>query len=274
MQPGAIRVRNHRERRRAAAAAAALPPAASSSPPPVTAPSPAQAAPASNGNASPVEAPRVTLLETEVVTGPGADAFAAPSVLGGDEDGNGGVPLVAPAPPPPKAVTSPEEAAMLGKVVGMYCSFGWGLMAQRNAEALAPLVDTVLKSKPELAAQFGRLPPAHKVALGVSVLAGVVEDATAKVCLERNIRIPWQNEIIMGTGVGTATLCIVNEFKAGPRPQAPTAPRNDNVPPTPPPAARNAPTPPVTRQEGQDDEIDESPSARASGQDSTAELVL
>lgn len=260
MQPGAIRVRAHRERRRQALTDAL----------PVTPP----AAPAAPAAALPVtpfpvdERVTASLRETQVVTGPGADAFAAVAM----DDGNGNgdaTPLLEAEPPPPPVQTSPEEAAMIGKLVGMYAGFGWGLMAQKHTDKLAALADSVLaKVHPELAA----LPPEQKVALGLGALVEVVEQSATRIALKRNIRIPYQDEGIVGIAIASSTFGIVNEFKS-------PAPRNDNRTAAPVTAQAPRPSSPrVTREQAAAavdvDGLDERPSARATQAAADAELVL
>jgi hypothetical protein len=203
------------------------------------------------------------LMATEVVQGPGADNFARPTLLdlgvevgGSSEDGyaDAGAErsepapsprLVDPAPAPTeeKPQTSPEEAAMLAKLVGLYVGFGWGLLAAKHEDKLGPLAEQVaamvVRAKPELAGVLGAMSSRDKFQAGLGMLVGVVEDAAAKICVERNIRIPWQNELIVAGGIGTATVGIVQEFM-------PSGEKRDEEP-APVPAPPPAPPPPPPR---------------------------
>lgn len=253
MQPAAVRQRRRREKQRLlpdGVTNVVTSPATSSHPPSVappsvtSAPSPATAAVTPERDLSRDVTRSSSLRETEVVTGPGADAFAAPTVLGGDSDGHGGTPLVEAAPPAPPRATSPEEAAMIAKAVGMYVGFGWGLLASRHADKLAPIAEMAMQAHPELK----RLPTEQKLQFGLAAMVGMVEKSAMQVALDRNIRIPYQNEGIVGVAVATATLGIVDEFRTPKNDnvrdtwatEAPPAPPRDVSRPAPPPASSRA----------------------------------
>lgn len=192
--------------------------ASSSHPPPSSVPSPA--GPDASRDTSPRDVPRsssAALRETEVVRGPGAEAFARPTVLGADDEGQGGTTLVDAPPPPPPPATSPEEAALIAKAVGVYVGFGWGLLAKQHEDKIGPLAETVAatiaRARPELAPQLAKLSPREKFSMGLGALVGIVEGSAARLALKYNVRIPYQDELIVGTGIGTATLGIVQEFR-------------------------------------------------------------
>jgi len=208
MQPSAMRMRRLREKQRQASPASPSPvtPAPASS---AAAPSPPHGdatvppAPAVTPQASPpahtVErhGPRVTLRETEIVTGPGADSFLGPAAVGADESGKGGTPIVEPAPPAPPQKTSPEEAALIGKAIRGYCHLGWSELEARHSEKLARFV-----------------PPQMQGAVHEGGLNMVEKSATA-LAIKHNVRIPYGDELTVGVGVAVATLGIVGTLKAG-----------------------------------------------------------
>lgn len=274
-KPDAVRKRAYRERKRLEAASARVP-SADSPPlamsvrptggtgggipgPPVVVNLDTPMPPVS------VEGPPVSvpLVSTEVVQGPGADAFTGPTLLDlgaevGDTSEDGYTDAKPDASASPRLVdpkqesaekpqTTAEEAAVLAKLVGLYVGFGWGLLAARHEDKLGPLAeqvaDMVVRAKPELHELLSKMDSRAKFQLGLGALVGVVEDAAAKMCVERNIRIPWQNELIVAGGVGTATLGIAQEFGLlGPKKQKPQQFEPQPAPPTTPPKPRASPS--------------------------------
>lgn len=108
---------------------------------------------------------------------------------------------------------------MIGKAVGMYVGFGWGLMASRHADKLIPIAELAMQAHPELA----KAPSELKLQLALAGAVSVVEQAAARIALQRNIRIPYQDEGIVGVAIATATLGVYTEFKT-------PKPRNENEP--------------------------------------------
>jgi hypothetical protein len=216
-QPAAVRQRKLREKRRHALSLVAEAP--SMSPPPVT-PAPSLGPTVTQeAAAAPVTTPpSITLLETEVVTGDGAEAYATTLELGAEGEAGGAIPLVdAPAPPPAAArePVSREKAALVGKIVAAYVRFGWGVLVHDHHDKLAAIADQLLKGHPELDA----LTPEQKWQIGFSMMVGTVEESTIALCIKYNIHIPYADEGIVGVGVGTATLGVVRAF---------TTPANEN----------------------------------------------
>lgn len=154
------------------------------------------------------DAPPVTLFETKQVTGPGADAFAAPPLVDVTPDGKG-TPLVSPAAPAPAPSTTPEEAQMIGKAVAAYVGLGWSRLAERHSAELAALAP----------------PEQHGAMLGAGV--AFVEQSATRLALKYNIRIPYQDEIVVAGAVGTATYGLFgkpkNENKNAPASRAKAA---------------------------------------------------
>lgn len=223
----------------------------------------------------------VPLSSTEVVRGPGAESFARPTLIdlgvevgGSSEDGYSDtgaasepasrlVDPVTPAKDEPEQVSA-EEAAFLAKIVGHYVGFGWGLMANRHEDKLGPIAETVaamvVRAKPELAATLNAMAPMEKFSMGLGALVGVVESAAARVIKERNIRIPYQDEAIVGVGIGTATWGIVQEVRGPKQDDLPPAPPT----PPPPPPRRAAPSWSSSQSAPTESEaVDERPAVRA-----------
>ena len=197
MQPNAVRQRRFREKRRTPAAGVST---TSAPAPAVTPPAPASSAP---------------LRETEVVTGPGADAFAALPVLG---DGDAATPLVEEAPQP-KQQTTPEQAVLIAKLVGGYVGFGWSLLLKDHQDKAAAFVDVVLRAKGQLEL-IEKLSVEQKFVYGLSTMIGVVEESATNLAVQLNIRLPYQDYVIVGGAMATATMGIAREFK----------PENENAP--------------------------------------------
>jgi hypothetical protein len=181
--------------------------------PPAPSPSPtvtqeAAAAPATT-------LPRVTLLETEVVPGDGAAAYAATLAVGANGEGAGGVPLVEEPPAPPRPPITREKAALVGKIVGAYVGFGWGVLIADHHDKLAAIADTLMRGHPQLE----KLTPEQKWQLGFGLMVKTVEDSAIELAIKYNIHIPYADEGIVGIGVGTATLGVMKAF---------SGPKNDN----------------------------------------------
>lgn len=257
MQPAAIRKRNQRERERQRLVSVVTSPAAApTAPPPVAAPGSTGPAPSPASDVTRSSSSSARLLETEVVTGPGADAFAGATVLGADESGVGGTPLITPEPPAPPPVTSPEEAAMIGKAVATFCRFGWGELATRHQRDLSLVVPD----------------PRMQAAVFEGGLA-MVEQSATNLAIKYNVRIPWGDELVVGLGVGTAAFGIVGKLRGDKDKDA----ANDNHARV----TRDVPRPaaaPVTPDQPSilDDEpiIKDTPSATAAATGATGELVL
>ena len=207
MQPAAVRKRNQRERARTRPTPVTPAPAQTSSavPPqdgggPLRTPAPASQPP----QGVPRDVPRVTLLETEIVHGPGADAFVGPTAIGSDDAGAAGTPLVEPEAPAPPPKTSPEEAALLAAGYRKFCELGWIELLGRNQEFVSRVV------------------PPHMQALIVAGGGQMVEESAARLAVKLNIRIPRQDETICVVGGAVAAVGIVGTLRAG----------NDNKPST------------------------------------------
>ena len=268
-QPEARRKRDYRMRRRTSVVPSLVPEVplvAAPNVPPAPAPQAPHVQTEAPSSAPPAPAttlPRVTLLETEVVHGDGAEAYAATLAIGADGEGAGGVPLVDdPAPPPaaPREPISREKAAIIGKLVGAYVGFGWGVLVHDHKDKLAAIAETLMRGHPELAA----LSPEQKFQLGFKVMVDTVEESAIALAIKYNIHIPYADEAIDGIGVGTATMGVVKMF---------TAPKNENervrdakdanTPPRPAAAAPDVPrnVPPSSRDNEPD--IIEQPAVRA-----------
>jgi hypothetical protein len=194
------------------------------------------------------------------VQGPGAEAFTAPSAVGGDAQGDGGKPIVEPQAPAPPRQTTPEEAAVIGKAVAAYCRLGWGELASRNQDAL------------------GRFVPSH---LQPQVFEGglsMVEHSATALALKHNVRIPYGDELTVGLGCAIATVGIAGTIKGKasndnkqPRPQAQaqaSAP-SANKANKPRPAARDAS--PIDADHDERNDSDDIPSASSFDPDKVSE---
>lgn len=203
-----MRKRAQRDRQRAAALTTPTPAGPSIGQPQAVTPGPGAVgvtSPASGVTQdAPRDVPRVSLLETEIVQGPGAGAFVAPSAIGGDETGAGATPIVEAAPPPPPRTTTPEEAALIGAAYAKFCGFGWGMLATRHQEALAAM-----------------MPPAIQAQMFTGGLTMVEKSATT-LALKHNVRIPYSDELVVGLGGALAAVGVVGEIKSAKNDNAPT----------------------------------------------------
>lgn len=180
--PEAERMRRYRARKREARASGATPvtnadPNANVTPPP--------APPAASSGAGD-ETPWHT---TEPIRGPGPEAFAVPLVLPNENAPNAEPEPFAPPPPEPAPTAPPPLTAVdVAPIVEMTMQFikaGCAVAFLAYAPELAPLGIDGTK-------------PMHPT------VEQVVHKSVEAVCMKYNIRVPYQDELVVCTAVGVA----------------------------------------------------------------------
>lgn len=170
-----------------------------------------------NGNASQSPPAPPPVHETKPVTGPGADAFAAPLQFASD-DGAEPRPYVTPAPEVPSSgaaavdpgprITTPEEAAAIGAMVGGFVKFGTALALQKHPEQAVVLFQLIAAP----AAQLGKTVTPDQA---LNAYAAWVAAAATRVTLKHNWSIPYLDECVVAGAVGVAAYGIVPAKKGG-----------------------------------------------------------
>lgn len=84
---------------------------------------------------------------------------------------------------------------MIGKAVAAFCRLGWSELAARHRAELELVV-----------------PPEHLPAVFMGGLS-MVEQSATNLAIKYNVRIPWGDELVVGLGVGIATLGIAGKLK-------------------------------------------------------------
>lgn len=126
-------------------------------------------------------APAFALLDGSGMTDAASDDAPAEPV----------VPPVPEPPPPPPPTTSPDEAAMIAKLMSGYLQLGLAQIAAKRPELVAQL------------AQFA--PPGMEPRAILGAMCGFYEQAAHNLALKYNIRIPYQDEFVVAVGLGIAT---------------------------------------------------------------------
>lgn len=216
--PAAERKRRSRKKLRELAKAAGAVPVTVTAPP--TAPPVTPVTPV-----TPIEqAPAAPWHETKPVTGPGPEAFTTPLVFPANDNEPDAKPepFATPTPPPAEIAPPPVTATDVAPVVELTMQFikaGTAIAFLAYAPELAPLgID-------------GNQPMHPKI-------EEVVQKSVEAVCIKYNIRVPYQDELVVATAVGVAAFGFTRgrkrliEMHTGgvtkPEPvDASTAPAND-----------------------------------------------
>ncbi len=166
----------------------------------------------------------MTLRETEVVTGAGPDAYAAPPFLPPSKEGEKETSLVPPAPAAPPATITPEQAAVVGQAVAGYTMVGLNALLKKHPERAAELHEFLLAQGVPNGIN-GAAPRAHAFFAG----------AAARNALKYNIVLPYVDEAITVVGIGAATYGLFggkpkNENKPDDKSKKPAAPARESSP--------------------------------------------
>jgi hypothetical protein len=142
----------------------------------------------------------VPMHETQPVSGPGPDAYAAPPLLPPASEGGEPKPFLSGDAQPvdaegkpiaaPSTIT-PEEAKAFAMLVVQYFQFGSQALLTKNPEFAQSLVGM---SGSEQAFQ-------QHFRIALSVIAG----ASERVAMKYNLRIPYMDEAIVLTAIGVAS---------------------------------------------------------------------
>jgi hypothetical protein len=181
--PAAIRKRNSRAKLRELAKAAGAVPVTETPAPPVT-------------HVTPVTPPPVSAApwhETKPVTGPGPEAFATPLVFPANENEPDAKPEpFATPPPPPEAAPPPPMSAAEA------APFALGVTKFFEAGAALALIGHA----PELAAMG--VDVTELLEKHMSTVSAVVYKSAENVAQKYNLRIPYQDEMVVAGAIGVA----------------------------------------------------------------------
>ncbi len=139
---------------------------------------------------------------------------------------DGGAPASGSAPvqaPIPDGVT-PEEAAIIGQLVGGFITIGTAQVLDKHPQAAAAILQTVIVT----ARQAGKelTPPQALAAYGQFMGA-----AAARLSIKYNFRFPWFDESAVAVGIGIAAYGFVPAKKdKTKKPPKDANPKNDNAP--------------------------------------------
>lgn len=141
--------------------------------------------------------PQATLHETAPVTGPGADAFAAPPFVPSSKEGETGAPFVPPTPEPqaaPRPPATAKDVAVIATAVAWYFELGSMAMFMRHP-------------------QLFELVPGGRDSVGTHfpTVKAFVRESAESLAMKWNIAFKYQDELVVAGALGLATFGLFGD---------------------------------------------------------------